>query len=256
MEEKSTDGNMADVIRLGDRVRKQKGPWWSATRQVLEHLEESGYPWSSRLLAENEDTVDLAFITGSTIDASLTAHLEPGLPVTIGRRIRELHDALEGFDLAAATEVVPWPVEPQEKQIVCHNDLSPWNTVMKEGEFQGFIDWDLVSVATREWDLAWACWRFAPIYPRGERIRFTAREQAIRCNILLNVYGKDALNLDGFVDLINMRMRCGIDSVEVLGPQGVPGFDRLLATGMHLSAHNDRGWLAANRDAFVEALES
>lgn len=256
MEQKFTDGNMADVIRIGDRVHKQKGPWWDATRQVLNHLEQVGNPWSPRVLGEREDTAELSFIAGETIEASLEGNMDTGLLQIIGRRIRELHDSLATFTLAGGTEVVPWPVELNDKLIVCHNDLSPWNTVMKDGEFQGFIDWDLVSVATREWDLAWACWRFAPIYPTGARINFTAREQADRCGILLDAYGRKAINLHGFVDLIDMRMDCGLESVEVLGAQGVPGFDRLLATGMHLGAHDDRDWLAANRDVFVNTIES
>lgn len=256
MEEVFTDGNMADVVRVGDVVRKQKGIWWPATHQVLTHLAGVNYPWSPRVLGENAQTVELSFIPGKTIDASLPGHEDTDLLLTIGERVRGLHDALAGFKLAPGTECVPWPVEPADKLIICHNDLSPWNTVMCDREFQGFIDWDLVSVATREWDLAWVCWRFAPIYPHGGRTGFTSREQAERCRILLDAYGKDAVDLNGFVDLIDMRMDCGLECVEQLGAQGVPGFDRLLASGMHLSAHDDRIWLAANRDIFAAALES
>ncbi len=253
-EEVFRDGNMADVVRVGNRVRKQKSPWWNATRQVLNHLEQAAYPWSPHVLSEDRHFVELSFVPGETITPFLNGHEGPELLITIGRRIRELHDALEGFTLAPGTECVPWPIEPERKSIICHNDLSPWNTVMLDGAFQGFIDWDLVSVATREWDLAWACWRFAPIYPNGERTGFSALEQAQRCRILLDAYGTDRIDLRGFVDLIDMRMDCGIECVEQLGAQGVPGFSRILATGMHLSAHDDRRWLARHQSVFAAAI--
>jgi hypothetical protein len=255
MEQVFTDGNMADVVRIGNRVRKQKSPWWNATRQVLNHLEQVEFRWSPRVLHEDEQFVELSFVPGETIEASLVGHDDPELLVTIGQRVRELHDALEGFELLPDTECVPWPVAPDQRLIVCHNDLSPWNTVMGGNTFQGFIDWDLVSVATREWDLAWVCWRFAPIYPGGGAPGFTARQQADRCRILLDAYGTDALDLHGFVDLIDMRMECGLESVEQLGAQGVTGFDRILASGMHLSAHDDRRWFNDHRRIYAEALE-
>lgn len=126
---------------------------------------------------------------------------------------------------------------------------------MENGTFRGFIDWDLVSMATREWELAWMCWRWAPIYPSGGRTGFTAVEQADRCRILLEAYGLDAIRRDGFIDLIDQRMQCAVDVVEQLGAEGVPRFDRLLASGMHLSGHDDRDWLTANREVFRQAIE-
>jgi hypothetical protein len=255
MEQVFSDGNMADVVRIGDRVRKQKSPWWNATRQVLSHLDQAGFLWSPRVISEDQQFADLSFIPGETMDASLVGHEDPELLVTIGKRVRELHDALEGFALLPGTDCVPWPVAPEQDLIVCHNDLSPWNTVMLGDTFQGFIDWDLVSVATREWDLAWVCWRFAPIYPSGERTRFTARQQAQRCRIVLDAYGADTIDLRGFVDLIDMRMECGVSSVEQIGAHGVPGFDRILASGMHLSALDDRRWFADHRSLFAAELE-
>lgn len=256
MIERFDDGNMAEVVKIGDVVRKQKSPWWNATRQILLHLESVDYPFSQRIISEDKDTSDFDYIKGETLLPNLDGHEGEETLTVLGQRIRELHDALEGFRLEPGTETVPWPVSPSTESIICHNDLSPWNTVMSDGDFQAFIDWDLVSYGTREWDLAWVCWRWAPIYPQGQRIRFDAATQARRCEILLRAYGIDALNLDDFVALIDLRMECGLESVEQLGAQGVPGFQQLLETGMHLSGHDDRAWLAAHTQTFRAVLES
>ena len=85
---------------------------------------------------------------------------------------------------------------------------------------------------------------------------FAAESQANRCRAILSAYGTDVLDLNGFVDLIDMRMKCALEVVEQLGAQGVTGFDRLLQTGMHLSAHDDRAWLATNADVFSHLFAS
>lgn len=250
-----SDGNMADVVRVGDIVRKQRGTWWDATKQVLNHLERAGYLWSPRVENEDTETVDLTYIPGKTVSDNVSEAGEELLR-EVGTRVHELHEALSGFRLDEGTPYVPWPGAPTETAIICHNDLSPWNTVVSDGKFQGFIDWDLVSYGTREWELAWVCWRWAPIYPFDSRTHFAVDQQIERCSILLKAYGLDALDLRSFVDLIDLRMECALEVVEQLGAQGVPGFDRLLATGMHMSGHDDRGWLAEHRDRFREGLES
>ena len=256
MMERFDDGNMADVYRLGDRVRKPKGTWWPATRQVLRYLEDAGYPHSQRITSESSDLVDFRYVDGNTISPDLHGADDDHTLIVIGTRVREMHDTLIDFRLDPGTETVPWPISPPGNNILCHNDISPWNTVMLDDEVQAFIDWDLVSFGTREWELAWMCWRWAPIYPQGERTAFSADSQAARCRTLLEAYGLDALNLDDFVALIDRRMESALEVVEQLGAQGVPGFDRLLATGMHLSGHEDRAWLAEHAPLFRSRLES
>lgn len=249
-------GNMADVIRTGDRIRKAKNPWWPATHQVLTYLDSQDWQYSPRVLAESDTMVELTYLDGETIDPSLTGFAGEQLLRQVGRAVRSLHDTLLPFHLEHGTRTVPWTPPPSRSEILCHNDLSPWNTVLKEGELVGFIDWDLVSPGSREWELAWVCWRFAPIYPTGERTSFTAAEQASRCATLLTSYGRDAVDIPHLLDEIDRRMQCGVDVVEDLGAAGVPGFDRLLASGLHLSAHDDRAWYQANRTAFAGALLS
>lgn len=256
MIERFTDGGMADVVRIGDEVHKQRGPWWDATRQVLQYLEQSGYSLSPRVQGESETTVELSYIEGETIPAGLDESVDNEFLQRLGVELRELHDTLSGFRLDHGTECVPWPILPPGANILCHNDVSPWNTVVRHRDISGFIDWDLVSYATREWELAWMCWRWAPIYPFAEPTPANAEIQAERCCTLLRAYGLDALDLTDFVSLIDRRMECSLEAVEQLGAQGVPGFDRLLANGAHLGGHDERAWLAGNVDVFRRAVES
>lgn len=248
------DGNMAEVLRIGDSVRKSRPAWWLASREVLSHLEHHGYPQSPRVLNETDTYIELGYINGETVPADLAAFEDEGILEQLGQHVRRLHDTLAGLQLLPEADYVPWAVPPPTCTILCHNDISPWNTVMLDGLIQGFVDWDLVSPGSREWELAWMCWRWAPIYPSPHRTTFSAEQQANRCITLLKAYGTDALDLDQFVNLIDRRMHCALATVEVLGAQRITGFDHLLDQGLHLSGHDDRDWLDLHRSVFESAL--
>ena len=71
--------------------------------------------------------------------------------------VRAIHDASARF--------VPPPDASWEcaiaapgAELVCHNDLAPWNLIV--GERWVFIDWDAAAPSTRLWDLAYAAQAF------------------------------------------------------------------------------------------------
>ena len=65
-----------------------------------------------------------------------------GLPqlADVGRLVREYHDAVQSF---APPEGAVWNVaiKPDREELVCHNDLAPWNLVRGAGR-PVFVDWD------------------------------------------------------------------------------------------------------------------
>ncbi len=66
--------------------------------------------------------------------------------------VREFHDLTAGTPLARGAEVV------------CHNDLSPKNTVYRGDDGAvlmpaAFLDWDLAAPGERIHDVAHVCWQ-------------------------------------------------------------------------------------------------
>ena len=253
-EEVFTDGNMAQVVRRGTSVFRAPAPWAEASRQVLRHLEGADFPWSPRLLGTSDVEDELSFVPGRSIPADLAGHEEESMLVQVGTAIRALHDALAGFGLAPGTAFVVIDHAPRAATILCHNDLAPSSITVFHGALAGFIDWDLVAPGAPAWDLAYAAWRFAPIYPAG-RTGFTPAGQAARVVVLLDAYGLPAGDRAGLVDLVLLRQRSAVTTVERLGRERVPGFVRLYDGGLHLSGIDDREWLESHRGEFVRIIE-
>ena len=164
LEEALSGGNVAaGVIRVGDTVRRPAGPQTPAVHALLMHLERVGYRHAPRSLGlDDAGRHVLEYIPGRMADAP--GPDDPPLdPVAVGRLVRDLHDALEGWHPPAdAVWVCPIPTDGDD--LVVHNDLAPWNIVVGP-ERLVIIDRDASSPGTRTWDLAYLAHGLVPLEP-------------------------------------------------------------------------------------------
>ena len=235
------DGNMTQVVRRGDEVRRTRSPWWRASAEVLNHLEDVGFEHGPRLLGSDGETERLSFVRGESAPASLEGFQNDDVLISIGRMVRNYHDAMSTFVDPGNIE---WPVMvgvPRSDGTICHNDVAPWNVIFREQALVALIDWDLVAPGTRAWDLAYAAWRFAPLYP-DERFG-SPIERLRRISLLLDAYELPASERSGFLSLIRARMYTAYETVEVWGKRGVPGFEKLYRERMHVDALECIRWL-------------
>ncbi|MGO6733394.1 phosphotransferase [Rhizobium ruizarguesonis] len=104
--------------------------------------------------------------------------------------LRSYHDAAASF-LWRDRE---WRLDARHPvETVCHNDLTPWNTVFQAGLPVAFIDWDAAAPGPRSWDLGFVAWRWVPFW-RDEKceahgLQTGVREKARRFQLLLDAYG-------------------------------------------------------------------
>lgn len=86
-----------------------------------------------------------------------SAPLAPSELKEVGATVRAIHDASAEF---VPSDGASWDVAipAAEEELICHNDLAPWNLIV--GDDFTFIDWDGAGPSTRLWDLAYAAQAF------------------------------------------------------------------------------------------------
>jgi hypothetical protein len=184
-EEVLTGGNVAaQVVRVGSTVRKPALPQTADVEALLSYLAERQFEGAPRTLGRDEQGRHvLEYIPGDLAHA-----LPPSTPDElrrIGRLIRELHDTMESFQPpadAAWNVIVP---DPAGGDLICHNDLAPWNLVRNDQRWV-FIDWDNAGPSSRLWDLGYAATAFVPFVPGGD-----VQADAPRLRALADGYGLD-----------------------------------------------------------------
>lgn len=149
-------GNVSGgVVRVGSTVRK---PWTKATPSVLEFMtaiREAGVDVPAVLGQDEQGRQVTEFIPGRlALNSDPFTRSELG---RVGAIVRAIHDASERFAPAGEAcwnVTIPAP----DDELICHNDLAPWNLII--GERWTFIDWDAAGPSTRLWDLAYAAQAF------------------------------------------------------------------------------------------------
>lgn len=155
-EEALEGGNVSGVVvRIGDTVRK---PWTEATGSVVAFvaaLRDRGVDAPAPLGRDTQGRQITEFVPGTlAIQADPLTH---GELQRVGRMIRDIHDASTHYH-APADAVWHTAIPAPGADLVCHNDLAPWNLLI--GARWVFIDWDAAAPSTRLWDLAYAAQAF------------------------------------------------------------------------------------------------
>lgn len=189
-EEPLTEGFRTPVVRrVGDVVRRNAGPWSPAVHAWLARLAEVGAGLAPRPVALDLEagTEELTYVPGVVLSGGASpGYLWHDDTLTaVARLVRRLHDTAQSFVSPAGAAWQQAMAFPGGGDVICHNDLAPWNTVFAGERPVAFIDWDEAAPGPRWWDVVYALWHFVPLYgdpasdpfglaefePRGRRSR-------------------------------------------------------------------------------------
>lgn len=223
-------GAVNEVVRIGDTVRRPVGPHTPYVHALLRFLEVRGWGEGPRVLGVDAQGREvLSFVPGSTGEVLV------GL-VRVAEMTREFHDLTAGTPLAG------------DREVVCHNDLAPRNTVFRSGLPVAFIDWDLARPGARLQDVGHVCWQFVGLGPQVVDVRGAAANVRLVCD----AYG--LVERRRLVDAILWwQDRCwrGIDA---LATAGQPAMVRLREQGAVGEVRASFIWTRTHRDVFDAAL--
>jgi Ser/Thr protein kinase RdoA (MazF antagonist) len=252
IETRFADGNLSDVVRVGDTVRRVPGPWSPAVQALLRHLETVGFDGAPRFLGMDERGREvLSFVEGETPRPDIPDWSE-ALLAGVGRLLRRYHDAVAGFIPPPGAE---WQVgvgAPTQGDVVCHNDAGPWNVVVRDRVPVALIDWDLAAPAPRAWDVAYALWRFVPFYQSGAlgsltRDFGTPAQQGQRARVFCDANGLDAQERIGLVGLVEWRIRVSHDTLASRAAAGDPAWVRMWEEGHGVENAENIAYLRRHR---------
>ena len=235
------DGGLTEVERVGETVRRSTGHWTPTVHALLAHLGRIGFEGApSPLGIDSEGREVLSFLTGGG-----PSHADDEL-ARVAQLIRAFHDSTESFEVPPDAEWQFMVGAPKRGDVVCHNDLSPDNTIYgPDCTPRAFIDWDLAAPAPRIWDVAWAVYRFIPLYddPTCERLGYPIPARPARLRIFCDAYRLDPR--EELLATVSRRIRVLYDTARTWGEAGRPGWREVW--------HDTRGeqWLGGLR--YVEA---
>lgn len=236
-------GFVTDVVRIGDTVRRSPGPNSTFVHRLLTHLERAGWDGAPRFLGVDDLGREiLSFLDGHVAwQASQPADVGSDDSLVIaGRLVREFHDLTAGTELAGSAEVV------------CHNDLSPKNTVYR---YLGaglrpaaFIDWDIAAPGLRIHDVAHMCWQYPGLGPDAGDPALAAR----RVRLICDAYGlNDRSAVVGTIACWQEHCWRGIQAGAAAGD---PAMTRLDAAGATAAVREQQHWTARHRAVLEAAL--
>ncbi len=249
----------ASVIRIGDTVRRGAGPWSATVHAWLRHL--SGAV--TRMAPEPVEfdpvsqTELVSYIPGVVpILAESPPYLWRDHTLTaIARLIRCFHDASTTFHAAPEAVWRPDVAFPGGGEVICHNDLAPWNTVFRSEKPVAFIDWDLAAPGPRLWDVTHALWRFVPLYGDAGADPFdhnTFEPRARRARLFLDAYG--VTDRSGVVTMLIDRQGAAHRNIKSHAEQGHSGYQRLWQLGAGDAIVRQIEYVQRHRGRLEEAL--
>lgn len=245
------DGNVTGAARVGQTVRRRTGPWTPAIHPLLRHLERVGFEAAPRVLGfDRQGREILTYIEGETSSDPRVSFGTDEKLADVARLLRRYHDATTSF---VAAPDAPWHFQvgaPRTGDIICNNDIAPWNTIVSGDHPVAFIDWDFATPGPRIWDVAHALWRFVPLYE--DAIFGTVAEQARRILLFCETYGLD--DRDELLPTISRRQRALHNSMKAWAEAGEPAFAAMWRDGHGGMVMRDNDYLMRNWDAFAREI--
>jgi hypothetical protein len=248
------------VVRIGDTVRRPRQESSGRVAAYLRHLESAGFEGSPRYLGRDSKGRDvLTFLPGDVPGTPIEswAAADAVLP-GVARLVRRLHDASVGY-VAPPRPVVPGRPQPNladgERRIVAQRDVTPQNTVFRDGVAWGLIDFDLSDWTTRSIDLANTALHWIPLCDPADRPTvFGDIDVVARLRLMLDAYGRDAVDAAQFLHAAELRFTGSYDIMRWSADNLGGGWARMWDEGVGDVIRRRVWWFEAVRDDLARAL--
>lgn len=227
-------GNVSTVVRVGDTVRRNAGPWTPSVHALLRHLESVGFTGAPRALGMDERNREvLSYLEGECGEYPLAPHwVTDEALVTVATMLRMFHDAQYGFVLPEGAVWRSFGPSP-ESEVICHHDAAPHNVIWRPDGTLGMIDFDLASPGSRIYDVAYAAWTWVPVFADRDSITLGWRrpDRPRRLRLFADAYGLIPRDRHRLVRTIRKRIVDHVEGIRRMAAAGDPAFVRIVNRG-------------------------
>ena len=255
--ERLAGGDLTEVVRIGDVVRRATGFWTPSVHSLLHYLENVAFTGVPRVRGiDHRGRELLTFLPGEAV--SLPHHAwsrSDDVLAQIGRFLRRYHDVVAGFRPPEGARWRHWLGAPSDG-VICHTDLTPQNLIFCDGRLMGLIDWDFAAPAPALFDVASAAKHWVPLMAPARAVEegWPDEPRGPRLRLLCDSYGLTATERAELLDMVLLKQRTGYESHERWAAEGDPGFVRMWAGGSGLRMEADMAWLRQHRSELDEYL--
>lgn len=238
-EELLTGGNVSRVYRSGATVRRQIQSDSSRIHDLLNHLENKGYPYAPRYLGIDEQNREvLSFIEGEAGNYPLKKYMwSDKVLKEIAEMLCAYHDAVSDFPIPKDWK--PFDNTPDNLEVICHNDFAIYNIIFHHEKPAGIIDFDVAAPGPRLWDIAYTLYTCVPLSrmylnEAGNKVYYRSSKDAgrikQRVQLFFAAYGMKGIEKD-FLDMVVLRLEGLCQYMQRKAAEGDSAFQKMIEEG-------------------------
>ncbi|MGE8081829.1 phosphotransferase [Peribacillus loiseleuriae] len=238
-EEMLTGGNISNVYRLGDTVRRDLKANGTKIHKLLKHLESEGFDCAPKFLGIDEkDREILSFIEGEAGNYPLKKYMWSNDTLKeIAKMLRLYHNAVSDFPIEESWQ--PIDNTPQPFEVLCHNDFAIYNIIFNHEKPVGIIDFDVAAPGPRLWDIAYTLYTCVPLSrlyhtETGEAVYYEPLKDADRIKqrvkLFFESYGIKGME-KGFLEMVLLRVEGLCKTMQRKAEEGDLAFQKMIDEG-------------------------
>ncbi|MBH0157322.1 phosphotransferase [Fictibacillus sp. 5RED26] len=257
-EELLTGGNISNVIRLGNTVRRDLKPNSAKIHKLLKHLENKEYKYAPQLLGIDEQGREkLSFIEGEAGNYPLKEYMWSNEVIKdIANMLRLYHDAVSDFPIEEGWH--PIDHTPQPYEVLCHNDFAIYNIIFDQERPAGIIDFDVAGPGPRLWDIAYTLYTCVPLSrfyldETGTTVNYNRSQHAermkARVQLFFEGYGEEVD--PNYLEMVLLRLKGLCKTIDRKASEGDLAFQKMIDEG-HLAHYlEDIDFIRKHRNDWI-----
>lgn len=235
-------------------VWRRTRPWSANVHLLLAHLHAKGFDAAPRPAGCDREWERVTFLDGRTADLDLDLDARSDRALTSAARLlRRYHDCTVDFAAAHAGDVWQLPARAPF-ELICHGDFAPYNVVFADQEVSGIIDFETAHPGPRQWDLAYAVYRWAPLSLTAPAELSATDIQIGRVRRFLDAYGLANGLRAGVIDMVIERLEALVAFMEREAAGGSEKYRAHIKAGHDELYRADIAYIRRQRAAIIAAI--